>query len=706
MRNSVLVAAALAASSPLALAQEGESPPSGGLFFSDDQGRDEGDTIVIARKREEVLEDVPQSITVVDADTIEAAGLRTVRDASVLVPNLNVTEFSSRRLSFPYLRGIGSGLGEPAVVTYVDGVPQLTTGSSNLPLVDLDRIEFLRGPQGTLYGRNAVGGLIHLISREPQATPRWDASASFGEFDFQEYSLSYSGPVGSDDILLNFSARQTLREGFTDNDFTGNDVDDRDSFYGRAQLYLTPTDDSSLRIGLYGETADDGGFVLNDIEALKDDPHTINQDFEGVAERDVFSPSVVYELYGDGVDFTSITSFTDWDVKETSDFDFSPFDLVVRTTEEDQEYFYQELRFSSSKDDGAPAGTTQVNWVAGLSGFVSDSSRSSANDLRVGSVPPGFEGIATDSGDFDDEAIAAFGEVTVEFAENWEVSIGGRFDHESKEADLDQLFEGAVTTTSTEEGDEDYDEFVPRLSVAYDANENTRFYGLAAKGFKAGGFNAFDPADADVEYGTEESWTYEAGVKVSSPDGRLRMSASLFYIDWEDMQISLFDPAAGGFIDNAGESNSKGIEVEVAAKVTEGFDVLAGIGVTESEFDDFEDSSGNDFAGNELPFAAAYTWNLGAQYSHTVGEDSRWFVRADFVNYGDFHYDPSNAEEESYDLVNVRAGMTKGDWGLDLFLRNAFDEEYIPIAVPLGGGLYVGENGAPRMFGATLRLSF
>lgn len=675
---------------------------------------DVGETIVFARKWADLLEKAPISVTVVSKKTIEDAGIRTIQDASVYVPNLQITEFTARRLSFPFVRGIGSGLGDPAVITYIDGVPQFGFGGTNLPLLDVERIEFLRGPQGTLYGRNSLGGLIHVITERPTAEPQIGATVGYGNFDTQRYSASYSGPTTEGGPLLSASALYTMREGFTDNRFTGNDVDDRDSFFGRGQLLFTPDSRSEIRLTLYGERARDGGFALADISALKADPHIIDQDFEGEVERDVISPTVTWNRYGDSVDFVSITAYQDWDVLETSDFDFTSIDGVRRESEESEHYFYQEVRFSSPEDKPLRVSDDKtLRWLVGASGFYSDSEVSAANDFRPGGAgiffPPTMVGVDTNSGEFEDLGLGVFGQATLTIDESVELTGGLRFDYEDKEADLRHTFETGGFTVLDEESsfDESFQGLLPKVSIAYHYDEVTTIYASAARGFKAGGFNSSAPAGQTI-FDPEKSWTYEAGAKTRWNDGLLGIALAVFYIDWEDMQLSLFDPLAGGYVDNAGESTSKGVDIEFDARLSDQFTAFSTYGLADTEFDAFMDQFGQDASGNSLPFAPRRTWSLGGQYDLELSEDLRWFARAEVQGYDDMFYDAGNLESDSWTLVNLRSGVRKGRWGLDVSVRNAFDEEYIPVALqvnPADPTMFVGENGAPRTVLVTLSLN-
>ena len=676
-------------------------------------------TVVSARKIEEDASDVPISVQVIDGETIDRANLEGIRDAGLLVPNVNITEFSSRRLSFPFIRGIGSGQGEPSVVTYIDGVPQLTTGSTNLPLLGVERIEFLRGPQGTLYGRNSLGGLIHVLTEAPSFQPESTVGISAGEYGFRQVRASTSGPLEPGRSAFRISGQWAARDGYVINDVTGHSVADREAWFGRADLLYLPDDHSQLRFSLYGERARDGGFALgflNDPDGagpttgLRTNPYNIQIDYEGFIDRNIASPSVVYEHEGEVWNTTSVTALEAWDVTEESDFDFSPLDAVRRRSREDQQYLYQELRWASPRDESQGA---DWDWVFGFSGFASVSDRSATNDIRDDAVFIGFDagslGKDTRKGDFEDYGLAAFGNLTFADGEPIEFDVGVRVDYEAKDATLDHTFEG-FTVAPTQDLDESYSQVVPRASVTWNISEDAIAYVSAATGFKAGGFNLSAPTTDQFAFEPEESVTYELGTKQSFADDRFELGASLFYIDWEEMQLSLFDPVAGGYVDNGGESRSRGVEIEARSQlVAEGLDLIGGWALADTEFDRGVVINGTDVSGNDLILAPEETWNLGLQYALEVRRDVVGFIRADWTDVGTFFYDPENLESESYDLLNLQVGFQSEDLFASLWVRNALDKEYVPVAFNAGSASspsFIGESGAPQAFGMTLRLSF
>lgn len=673
------------------------------------------ESVVTARKWEEEAAKVPASLSALDAEQLENAGLEDVREASLRTPNLFINEFSSRRLSFPTIRGVGSGQGDPAVVTYIDGVPQLTVSSTNLPLFDVERVEVLRGPHSTLYGRNALGGVIHILSKHPTATPEVHGSATFGNYGLQEYSLWGGGPIDEEDLFLRAGARYSRRDGYTKNDVTGNDIDFREAWYGRGGVLWAPTEESEISVGVYGERARDGGFVLSDLAGLRQRPHRIAQDFEGRGERDLIAPSITWKRAGEDVALTSVTAYQDWSYDETSDFDFSVVDGVRRHSLESQSYVNQEVRLESVQEDSAE-GDRELRWLAGVNLFAADTSRSGATEYRpdIGVlVPPPFTppiGTDTQRGSFDDWGVAVFGQVTVPIPAEFELGLGLRYDHEAKDADLRRTFDaGGMTVSDVSHSLSDsYDEVVPEVSLKKDLGERTMAYTRIAKGFKAGGFN-LDAPTGKLAFEPETCWTWELGAKSSLLDDRLHLSAAVFYVDWEDMQLSLFDNVVGGYVDNVGEAESRGFELEARAEALEGLELFGGFGYTDATFDSYTDTYGQDVAGNTLPFVPETTWNVGGTVFLGEDRDRAWFLHAALVGVGSYYYDAGNRQKEDFKLLDLRAGVRREHWGLELWVKNALDEEYVQIAFQPSTqdpSSFVGESGAPMTLGITLSGGF
>jgi len=668
--------------------------------------------LVTAQKQgAEAIADVPLSVTAIGEQQIRDAGLTSIEEAARYVPNTLFTGFTARRLSFPFVRGVGSGQGDPAVTTFVDDVPQLSISSTNLSFAGLERVEILRGPSSVLWGRNTIGGAINLISQKPSWQPGAEFRGTVGNFNSTRYQVHATGPITDDTLAVSVDASYDKRDGYTDNLATGNDIDYRESTFARVQFLWAPDDNNTVRFSLYGEGTRDGGFVLTDLTTLRSNPYQINQDFEGHTNRDILAGSIVWNRYGQDVDFVSITSAQMWDIDEASDFDFSQLDGVRRYTNEEEEYAYQELRLQSAKDEDLDAGRKDgVKWLVGTSGFISNQKREATNEFRPGGAgiifAPSQVGSDRSAGAFDSWSASVFGQATFMFATGFEATTALRYDYESRDADINRTFSGFPIGATQQ--DRSFDRILPRVSLAYRRSEDVKTYVSAARGFKAGGFNLTAPGGSE-SFGTETSWTYEVGVKSQWFDDRLTANAALFFIDWDDMQLSQFDPTAGGYVSNAGKSTSQGVELELAGQVNSDWTVFGTAGYLDTEFDQYTDQFGQNVAGNNLPFAPNYTFGAGSQYTHKFHNETEGFARIDWFHVGEFFYDAGNLGTERYNLTNLRCGWTRNNVRVEGFVANVFEEEYVSIALQVNPGdptQFVGANGAPRTYGVSFSVTF
>jgi iron complex outermembrane receptor protein len=609
----------------------------------------------------------------------------------------------------------------------VDGVPQLSISSTNLSFAGLDRVELLRGPSSVLWGRNTIGGAINLVSRTPSWQPSAETRSSVGNFNSHRYQVHATGPITDDTLAMSVDASYEKRDGYTDNLATGNDVGYRESTFARMQFLWAPDDNNSIRFSFYGEGTRDGGFVLSNVgdqpgqPGLRSNPFQINQDFEGRADRDILAGSIVWNRYGENVDFVSITSAQMWDIDEASDSDFSQLDAVRRFTNEEEEYAYQEFRLQSATDADLDAGRTYgLKWLIGSSGFVSNQKREATNELRTDYpllLPPPTPGTPAppvpplgsyrSAGKFDAWSLSIFGQATM-VMQRFEATAGLRYDYESRDAAIDKTTPGGLGN-STRQGDRSFERIMPRFSLAYRHSDDFNTYVSAARGFKAGGFNLTAPTGSE-SFGTETSWTYELGAKTQWLEDRLTANAAVFFVDWDDMQLSQYDAASqSGYVANAGKSTSQGIELELAGSISDDLTVFGTAGYLDTEFDSFTDSFGQNVAGRNLPFAPDMTFGAGAQYIHKMNDKAQVFARIDWFHVGEFFYDASNLGSERYNLTNLRLGFTEGRVRFEGFVSNLLNEEYVSIAFQANPGdptQFVGANGAPRTYGISFSMTF
>ncbi len=676
-------------------------------------------TVVTAQKEAEDWLELPLSVSAVAVSkSVEPI---VIREAAKVAPGVYINQFTPPALSNPFFRGIGGSPANPGVTTYIDGVPQLNSYSSNIELLDVERVEFIRGPQGALFGRNTPGGLVNIVSARPSGVWAARSSATFGDFDYWDVRGGISGPVKSDAIGMSISGGALARDGYTKNLYDGRDLDSRDALFGKAQMLFTPSEQFEARLLLSGERNRDGDYALGDLERLQRDPWRVRRDFtDGYNDRDLLAPTLILNWYGTAIEAESISGFVYWKSDALTDLDYGVatpgnyFLDATRSNNAEQNQFTQEFRLSSPKDTPiAVSDAVDLEWQGGIFAFYSDYDQRTANRFAAPLSPLSGSSDAA----LDDYGAGLYGQARFSFAERFELSAGGRLDYEQKDARL------STSASARQDLDEDFFEPTPQVGLAWKPAECHRFYGTVAAGYKAGGFNPAPsgvPGPANTEsYDPEHSWNYEIGYKARLFDSKIETGLALFYIHWDDLQLNQQYPglASQYYIGNAGAAASRGIELQMTARPLDWLDLFGSIAVMDAEFlsgtTSFNANEGVNerVGGRSLPFAPEFTVNGGAEARWAFRRDLQLFVRGQVTGFGEFHYDASNDEsQDAYSLVDFRAGLRGKNWSLEGWVANAFDQEYVPIAIPYGPlgapSGYVGENGAPATFGARLALFF
>ena len=671
--------------------------------------------IVTAQKEPADLQRLPLSATGVLKDTLQGAGIRIASEAALLAPNVHFTEFSARKLSNVRMRGIGSSPGNPGVTTFIDGVPQLNDNTSSVDLLDVERIEFVRGPQSALFGRNTLGGLVNVVTERP-SLQRWSGSfvAPFGNYGSTDLRGTVGGPLG-DKVAVGFSLGHGEREGFTTNAVTGNDLDFRSGTTFKAQALFTPRADWEARVIVSGERARDGDYALNDLGALRSSPFQAARDFEGHTDRDVVSTTVLVRREGARLTLSSTTGVVNWQTEDLTDLDYSPLPLITRENTEEAMQFTQEVRLASAANapvrlsDGAA-----LRWQSGVFFFTQNYDQRAVNNFApfvLSPLVPFPVSQTSPQAALEDLGIGVYGQGTLTFSENLDLTFGARVDHEQKDAQLDTFFSLAIAPPSSVTADQSFSSVSPQLAVAYRVQPSQTLYATVGRGFKAGGFNPVSPAGSEA-YGEEHTWNLEGGVKTAWAGGRVTTNASVFLIEWDDLQLNLPDLRVPGqfYIANVGSARSAGVEFELNARAHARVDVFGTLGYTRARFGEGAISSGVDVSDNDIPNTPEYTASLGAQFNHAVTAAVSLYGRGEIGFSGAFRYDDLNREgQDAYSLANVRAGARGRYLFGEVWVRNAFDTRYIPVAFAYGAlapSGFVGEMGAPRTFGVRGGVTF
>jgi iron complex outermembrane recepter protein len=670
---------------------------------------------VTAQKEPAKAQDLPVSVTAITAEMLARAGVAIVSDAVLTVPNSVFTEFTARKLSNARFRGLGSSPANPAVTTFVDGVPVLNANASSMELIDVDQVEFVRGPQSALFGRNTLGGLVNISSARPSLSG-WTGRflAPLGDNGSREIRGSISGPLTST-LALGVAIGHGERDGFTTNSLTGNLIDHRKGTFGKAQLLWTPNARWETRLIVSGERSRDGDYALSDLAGLRQNPFTVARDFEGYQNRDLASATFLARYEGDRVSLTSTSGYLRWETRDVTDLDYTPLSLITRDNSEDARQFTQEVRLASAAN--APvtlSASTKLSWQVGAVMFTQNYTQDAINRFSPFLLSP-FLGFPVNQhspkGTIDDLGLGGFAQATLSFSDRVDLAVGARADRETKEASLDTFFDPIIAPPTAIAEKVTYSNISPNASLTVHLRPGAIVYATAGRGYKAGGFNPSAPPSSEA-YGEEQTWTIEGGTKTSFAEGRVTANAAVFYIDWTDLQLNLPIAMAPGqfYIANVGGATSRGVELELMARATQDVDVFGSLGLTRARFGAGSTSSGADVTNNRLPFTPEYTAAVGVQFTRQIRARVSAFGRGELVRYGAFDYDDANlAGQKAYSLANVRAGVDVRGVTIEGWLKNVFDTRYIPTAFAYGNFApsgYVGESGRPRTLGITIGVGF
>ncbi len=615
---------------------------------------------VTANKQEENVQEVPIGISVFDDVSIEDKNIDSVLELADFIPNFMLFENGLPGINSPTMRGVCAPYtGSLAVSTgmFIDGIPVLSAFHGfDTSLLDIERIEVLRGPQGTLYGKNTEAGAINIITRQPDNTFRGKISADGGEDKKKELSLNISGPIVQDRLFFNVTGQYYDKEGFILNGNTGEPANDKRSWYGKGGLYWNPVDALNIQLSASILKRDDAGndmglgekgaIAYGGLQPSKD--RKVYSDLDGTNEGETSSLALKVEYdFSEQLKLTSITAHRKYKDIITQDFDYNPVKMLHSQRDGKYQRLSQELRLSSE--------TARMRWVAGVycdkndNDFIVDVS----SDIPMMNFKSNMSVAST--------SYAVFGQLR--YALTSRLAVTGGLRYEKEDGEIDGIAIG--------QAEESWDDIAPKIAIDYRFSPAIMGYASAAKGFRAGGFNSYAERQ-DVSYNSEILWSYEVGGKTQWFDNRLLVNGALFYMDIDDMQVTENPTPVYTITSNAAKATGYGAEIEIQALITRGFTLTGSFGYTHIEFDEFTDALG-DYKGNTNPFAPEYTFSIGGQYRMENG----LYAGIDFMGYSKMYFDKANQlPRDAYQLVNAKIGYEAENWDIYLYGKNIFDKEY------------------------------
>ena len=701
------------------------------------------EVVVTATKRSVALQDLAGSANVLGADKLGPGGIQEVRDMQVDIPNLSLgDQFGFARV---FMRGIGMTSidigGEGAVAFLQDGAIVPRPAAQLMGMFDLDQVEVLRGPQGTLYGRGATAGAINMVTAKPGKELGGYLSVTAGNYGLAQFKGAIDVPMG-DALSMRLAGSLDSRDGYGNNIFTGSDINDRDASAYRATFVydaggpLTATlsaqyyeeDDNNYAFSYFGQSEGSsipvpfGVPILggNTVGMVGGGFYDINSDQEPINDRDgqLINLTIDY-AFNDRWSLKSITSSQSMDRFLRDDLDSTDANLFGQNNyTEESDSFGQELILNYSAD--------RLDVLGGVMYFEEDLYGEvrvpltnlcfllapAACGTPVGDFLNG--GNYLQDGDVDIEAWGAYVEANYSISDKWSVIAGLRYNYEERDGTGSFIFDAISLNVPTNQR-ESWNDLTPRITLQYSPNDNMLLYATYTEAFKSGVINTgstsppLDPETVDA---------FEVGLKGQNASGTLRYSVAAFFYDYQDMQISFVDETSTVSTVNAAEAENSGIELEIDGSLGNGFAFDFYLTYLNAEYQEFfngDYANGfaiTDLSGNTLPNAPESTAKLGLTWEGAVGGGTLT-VRGEAYYQDDVYFTEWNREDayqKSYEQINASVDYSWNDqWLLSLWGRNLSDEEVMSnniITAPLYDSLRVGAVLPPRTYGATVTYQF
>jgi iron complex outermembrane receptor protein len=695
------------------------------------------EVVVTSQKRQQSLQDVPLSVSAFSGDLLKSSRMADIRGIVDFTPGFSgktedgFTDALSMRGIATNDFGIG---GDPSVAMFVDGIWSGRTGGVMTALYDVERAEVVKGPQGTLFGRNSIAGAVSIITNKPENAFEANAELTLADYDHIEANAMVNLPLG-ENWSLRAAGYMLDNKGFLENLQGGDDLGFHQISAGRVSLRRTGDVLDATITAAYEDREQDPSVYWVPADGLPKDQVNIDLGNDGIDQSEVFEARANLEWSLDSdYTVTSLTGYKKFDFHYLEDYDGGPGHVNDYGQQNDVEYWSQELRLNSPADG-------KVTWFAGASvyeesidgvfDFIYDEDDlcraigiSDAPDFSgpvAGCDDPNFEeyweddidpaDLLTDKSErsyvnVDSEGYAFYGDFTWSVTDRFELTAGARYSYDKKEIasrvldsggalgnnfNYEFFTDGIVTNSSN------WSDFTPRLALSFDLNDDVTLYATASRGYKSGGFASFGfdlngqdvtdegaapPGTTPVEFDPEQVDSYEIGAKTRLLGNTLQINASLFRYDYTDLQLVYFETGSS-LVANVGEARGQGLEVDLRWVPSEHWDATVGLSLLDTEITDATDiialGACSDCAGNNLPFAPEVSGSAIVTY-RTPMKSGEMFFTTEFVYRSEMFGGPDNIQDaavDSWDEFNFRFGYrSNSDWWATLWIENAFDSEY------------------------------
>lgn len=681
------------------------------------------EVIVSAQKKEEVLQKVPFSITALSSLQVQEYRLWDSKEITAIVPNLYSADPGDNR-NVISIRGITTTSYDPAIATYIDGVNQFGLDNYISELLDLERIEILKGPQGTLYGRNAMGGVINIITKQPTNIVSGFTEISIGNYNQQRYSGGLRIPLIKSKLFFGIAAVYDKRDGFYKNEFNNLTFDKQHNITGNYYLkYVANTKWTITLNTKHHNLRNDGAFpmtVPQDINEAFNNPFVLNQNAITKMVDDILNSSVSLNYYGHEFNFALQTAYQSDHRYYTKpiDGDFSPADIVSIINNYDgwnkTQVLTQEFKFNSS-----PASTDSLKWTTGAFLFYNDNPVKQATrfgaDAALFGAPENSSVITTTKGK--SYGTAFYGQISYAVNTKMEITGGVRFDYEKKKYSVLGEFQmdpdpSLIVTLPDTNAIVDFSAVSQKIGLSYALAENNNLFFICSRGYRTGGLTQLssDPSQPPLyPYKPEFSTNLEVGCKSNFFNNKFHINIAGFITFVSDAQVPTFVlPEAITVTRNAGKLKSRGFEAELNLTPFKGLECNYSFGYTNAEYTKLnlsQNGSAVNLTGNKQIFTPELTSMLAAQYSYEISSNQRFklIIRGEWEYIGKQYFDlTNNITQKPYNILNTRCGFGYRNFELMFWGRNLQNTKYIAYAFDFGA-IHLGN---PKSYGFTVATRF
>ena len=655
-------------------------------------------TVVEFKKTKENL--ATNSVSIVDSGFVNRHELQSITELTAVVPNFYMPEYGSKQNTPVYIRGVGAKTKGSAVGFYVDGIPHFENSSFDVDMSNIASVTVFRGPQGTLYGRNAIGGIINVTTVSPLTYQGTQFKLGYGSHNDALFQFSHYNKLGSK-VGYSVAGGYHYNEGFHRNMFTNEYADQLKDAYGRVALVWLLDNKWFLRVNSMLDYSNQGGYPYGKYNRLTGETEPVNYNRYSSYRRLLSTSGLNISYAGENISFSSQTAFQYIRDRQGIDQDFTSNDTYFVKNRLKQTMLSQEFILKSNNSSryqwlwGAFAMTQHINNTVETQYITKDNAFPTHYRIPV-------------------NALAIYHQSTIKLFSGFSFIAGLRWDYENSTLKyLRETYQlstdGARTEVKNVNSSLHFNQITPKFALQYqDERNNNSYYFSVTRGYKAGGFNQTFQKEEETSFGPEYNWNYELGGKVHLLKDKLYAEAALYYIDWRQQQVNQTVPGVGNVIHNAGHSSSKGFELALNSSPLKNLSITLSYGYTYAKFIEYQKSAKLNYSGNMLPMVPRNTLSCSASYALYPSSTSfidKIVLTAGLTGIGKIYWAEDNEVAQNfYALLNAKISITSGIFTWECWGKNITDTHYNTYSFKSSADY--AQVGKPAYFGTSLLVKF